>query len=221
MLTVRFCYPAPGPRIIMNNVFRCVFPNVGFIGCDLTDDEFDPILDDVNRIQNNFEKSEKMNSELVGHIEREYKIVNTFDHIESIVAPMCQVHDSTFTNQSQKIKNYKLLETWVNFQKKHEFNPLHYHKGDFSFVIYVKIPYTIEEENKLTPLVPDQARLSGCFNFYYTDALGTISQWTIPTDRNYEKKLIVFPAKMNHSVMPFYSSDGYRISISGNLEVIK
>ena len=39
--------------------------------------------------------------------------------------------------------------------------------------------------------------------------------------KTYEKKLIVFPARMNHGVMPFYSSDGYRISVSGNLEVNK
>jgi hypothetical protein len=31
--------------------------------------------------------------------------------------------------------------------------------------------------------------------------------------------MILFPAKMMHTVYPFYSSDDFRISISGNLRV--
>jgi len=204
----------------MNNLFSCTFPNIGFVGCDLTDDEFNPILEEVNEIQNNFENTEPMNHRLIGHIEHEYKITKCFDHIQSIVVPVCQMYDKTF-NHVLQIKNYKLDGIWVNFQKKYEFNPPHHHTGDFSFVIYVKIPYTMEEENKLTPSVSEQFKVNGCFNFYYTDVLGAVRPWKIPTDKTYEKKLIVFPAKMNHGVMPFYSSDGYRISVSGNLEVNK
>ena len=39
-----------------------------------------------------------------------------------------------------------LFNTWVNFQKKHEFNPIHTHDGVFSFVIWHKVPFTQKDE---------------------------------------------------------------------------
>jgi hypothetical protein len=32
-----------------------------------------------------------------------------------------------------------------------------------------------------------------------------------------ENTLLLFPAKLTHAVYPFYSSDDYRISVSGNV----
>jgi len=36
-------------------------------------------------------------------------------------------------------------------------------------------------------------------------------------DKSWEGTIIVFPAKMLHCVYPFYTSDGTRISLSGNV----
>ena len=38
---------------------------------------------------------------------------------------------------------------WVNFQKKCEFQPIHNHTGQFSFVIWMDIPYHWKDEAKL------------------------------------------------------------------------
>ena len=38
---------------------------------------------------------------------------------------------------------------WLNSGAKGSYTPLHDHAGLFSFVVYVKIPYTREEEHKL------------------------------------------------------------------------
>jgi len=46
--------------------------------------------------------------------------------------------------------------------------------------------------------------------------LGNIRSHDLPVDKSYEKKLLLFPATMRHSVYPFYTSDDYRISVSGN-----
>lgn len=202
----------------MKNIFSCVFPNQGFVGCELTNDELSPILEEVSAIQNNFEKSESMNYSLVGHVEHEYKIIKCCDYIDTLIEPLARVYDETFNN-GIGIRHYKNNGIWVNFQKKNEFNPLHHHNGEYSFVIYVKIPYSMEEENKTTSTVPENFRSNGCFTFYYTDTLGNIRPWVIPTDNSYEKRIILFPARMNHAVMPFYSSDEYRISVAGNLEI--
>jgi hypothetical protein len=36
-------------------------------------------------------------------------------------------------------------------------------------------------------------------------------------DKEWEGKIALFPAKLNHLVYPFYTSDEPRISISGNI----
>ena len=38
----------------------------------------------------------------------------------------------------------------------------------------------------------------------------------IELDRNSAGKMVIFPATLKHSVYPFYTSDDYRISVSGN-----
>ena len=51
------------------------------------------------------------------------------------------------------------------------------------------------------------------------DSRGAISQHEIEADRNYENKMIIFPSNLQHSVYPFFTSNDYRISLSGNIEV--
>ena len=38
-------------------------------------------------------------------------------------------------------------------------------------------------------------------------------------DKTWEGTIVMFPSWLNHSVYPFYTSDDYRISISGNIVV--
>ena len=39
-------------------------------------------------------------------------------------------------------------------------------------------------------------------------------------DKNFEGYMVVFPSLLGHSVNPFYSTDEFRISISGNVSVV-
>jgi hypothetical protein len=55
------------------------------------------------------------------------------------------------------------------------------------------------------------------FQFHYTDILGNITGAVLPIDKKWEGQMLLFPALLNHSVFPFYSSNDYRISVSGNL----
>jgi hypothetical protein len=41
----------------------------------------------------------------------------------------------------------------------------------------------------------------------------------LPVDKTFEGKIAFFPSKLSHCVYPFYSSDGIRISISGNIKL--
>ena len=41
----------------------------------------------------------------------------------------------------------------------------------------------------------------------------------MPVDKSYERKIILFPGDTLHSVSPFYTSDDYRVTVSGNIIV--
>lgn len=202
----------------MPNIFCCNFPNYGFLGADLSVDEYEPILQESKKIQQNFAAATMVNSTLVGHIQHEYAIKDTHEHIENIVVTLCNAYKKMFIDTETHIdKKLKLNGAWINFSQKYEFNPLHDHSGNFSFVIFVKIPYTMEQEKQFVLSVPSNLQIPGSFVFYYTDSLGAIRPWTIPADSTYEGKILVFPANMRHAVYPFYSSNDYRITVSGNV----
>jgi len=110
----------------------------------------------------------------------------------------------------------QLGNSWVNFQKKYEVNPIHNHSGLVSFVIYLEVPYNIEEELQLNPGRFAKRNLGGSFIFNYADPLGSLGMFQIQIDKNMIYKCLIFPSCLNHSVHPFYSSNGTRISVSGN-----
>lgn len=113
--------------------------------------------------------------------------------------------------------DFKLQRLWVNFQNKYDFNPLHIHSGLFSFVIWVQVPYDIEEERKRYKTNGNE---TASFMFQYNTALGGLDTEYLHIDKSFEWKIAFFPARLNHGVNPFYTTDDHRISISGNLYVI-
>ena len=105
----------------------------------------------------------------------------------------------------------KISVMWVNFQKKYEFNPPHNHGGLFSFIIFVKIPYKLENEMNVASKLYFQTQAP-------THLHGSgITTTHLNVDESFEGKILIFPSQLIHGVHPFYTSDGYRITISGNL----
>lgn len=199
-----------------------VFPNYGFLKIQLTDEQVAPILQEVEKIQTDFSSATMANDYLVGQIQKEFKLSSCYDHLNALLKDFVQVYENKFkffSNIAWISEKVPLCisNIWVNFQAKHEFNPVHDHAGILSFVLWIKIPYTMQNEILNSPGKDAKAQLSGHFSFYYTDMLGDIRHYDIPADQSMENCMLVFPAKLNHSVHPFYSSDEYRISVSGNI----
>ena len=115
-----------------------------------------------------------------------------------------------------------LQSLWANYQLKHEFNPIHDHGGAFSFVVWLKIPYSCEEQKKLPFLngTSDGGKVPGTFQFQYTNLNGEITNTCYQLDESYEGTMLFFPAKLRHGVHPFYETDEKRVSVSGNMEVV-
>ena len=114
-----------------------------------------------------------------------------------------------------------VLETlWVNYQKKHEFNPIHDHRygGLYSFVIFMKIPTHWKEQHALPISTNSGALIASDFTFIVSDPNSDMWQpINFPLCPEDEGRMLFFPSTLNHQVYPFYECEEERITISGNI----
>jgi hypothetical protein len=200
------------------------FPNFGYLTHKFSSEELQPLLTEVEGIQRNMENAVPYNKNLAGHLASEYELYDCRSYIEGLIFQ--QVLE--YQKQTKYLDSVSILDKqlplsltnlWVNFQKKHEFNPVHNHAGLMSFVIWLKVPFKYEDEMKYFDQVKDGQNRTSTFSFLYNNALGDIATAYLPVDKTWENTLGLFPAKMNHCVYPFYSSDDYRITVSGNFKL--
>lgn len=208
----------------MQDVFITHFPNQGFLSTKLTAEQLDPVRLEIEEIKKNFEIATKANQVLAGNIRQEYLLPKSRDHLEKIIHPFLSTYDEHFHyNKYVKILDrslpMKMNDPWVNFQKKGEFNPIHDHSGIYSWVIWMQVPYLMQTEIDQGPGKASLDPVNGCFEFQYITTLGTVQPYKIGADREWENTLILFPSRLTHQVYPFYSSDDYRISVSGNFVI--
>ena len=203
----------------MDKHFHLQFPNLGFVGAELSEEDLKPIRDEVEEVSKNFDSARTLNERLVGHIRKEFTLQKSHAHLEQLALQLAYSFRVAHHFADPSVDDLFMVGSWVNFQKKHEFNPVHNHDGEYVFVIWLNVPYNIEDEMNMFPDIPKRNNRAGHFAFQYIDSLGHILPWTIPADKTYEGKMILFPASMNHEVHPFYTSDEYRISVAGNLHV--
>ena len=175
-------------------------PNTFWLEKTLDQEMMDYLWSQIDKASVNYK------GRLVGHISKSLQLPDKELKLTNLIQESAkELYDADFV----------MDEIWVNFQKKHEFNPVHTHSGQLSFVIWMKIPYLYEAESKIEAVqgVAEDC-CAGCFEILYLDTLGQISRYAyFPI----ESKLLIFPAKLPHLVYPFYTSDRERISISGNL----
>ena len=199
-------------------MYRENFPNTGFIKTKLNKET-------INKLNNYIKnKKNKWNSKLAGNLSKSYaikdkddwffknvllKLLNEYEQgdIEAIVP-------SILTQDCQ----YVLNSFWVNFQKKHEFNPLHSHNGAvFSFVVWMKIPSSYKKEKEIPFIKHSNNPCPNTFEFVYVNTLGKVSALQYHLEPEDEGTILLFPANLNHQVYPFYLSNKQRVSVSGNI----
>ena len=170
------------------------------------------------------------NKFLAGAIEEQYILAYSnasyYDELADLVIDICEdiERKQELLNPTTYIMNYDevYMETmWINFQKKYEFNPIHTHHGDYSFVLFVDVPFDMKNEliYKNAAKTKEIDRSNGVFTFSFPNGASSLplSYNHLSVDRSWEGTMIVFPANLAHSVNPFYTSNDYRITISGNI----
>jgi len=197
---------------------------------DIDESKLSPLRQEIQNVLDKPNNYNQANQHLAGNLEKEYHLSqDTRNHLNDIlmecINDYVEYHSDIHPNYLNSVdycdRDYpmRLTDAWVNFQKKYEFNPVHRHTGLFSFVLWLQVPYTIEEEINGPHCVNSNYAAAGHFEIIYSTNCGEIITTKLPVDKTYEGKLLLFPSHMNHCVYPFYTSDEYRISVSGNIKI--
>tara|TARA_R100000781_G_scaffold28660_1_gene21209 strand:+ start:743 stop:1402 length:660 start_codon:yes stop_codon:yes gene_type:complete len=195
---------------------RRIPPNLGWLEYRLTVEEYNYIWKCIEN------KKESHGHKLAGNIDSSY-VLEDIDNwlFNKLLSPLEAEYEKSFSSLGKRVpinkySPYYMERWWVNYQRQNEFNPLHDHSGIYSFVIWMKIPTSYEEQNLNNP--SNTKRISSV-DFYFTDTLGHPMNYSYELSPEMEGIMLFFPATLQHQVYPFYNCDDVRISVSGNLSL--
>ena len=193
-------------------------PNIALYDVKLSDHIVNHLWGYINDAKN------KTNETLAGNISASHYLVDKDDYFFKEILEPISIKYTTENSIVNHIKSnhttkseLHLSKFWVNYQYKHEFNPMHSHAGVISFVIWIKIPTESEEQHNIPISKNSNTPSASDFSFAYTDILGNIQTYRIELSSKDNGLMMIFPSSLNHQVYPFYECDEKRVSISGNV----
>jgi predicted 2-oxoglutarate/Fe(II)-dependent dioxygenase YbiX len=156
-------------------------------------------------------KDKKINWKLVGEIKGEYDLefdeyqANEYQNflVEKLRNYQRNLQDGTF----QDIDSAAIEQPWVNFTHPGEFNPMHIHTSDLSYIIYLDIPEPVRNNYK-----ESQSKVKGIIEFMANNKHFHLSPKT--------GDMVIFPSTVYHCVYPF-DAEGVRISVAGNVHQVR
>ena len=183
--------------------------NLNFVAEKLPEEVYYPLLNYIKKRRK--EEVWNMGDKLAGALgqqsslsEWKFECPDIEPYVLSLVRPIWNdvYHTCPWNFSSTKdiTRFLKLANLWVNYQKKHEYNPLHIHAGVVSFVIFVDIPYGQEERK-----------------YFHSDGTFQLEKEVLPVDSSWNGSILLFPSTTNHAVYPFKSTDKERVTVSGNI----
>ena len=191
-------------------------PNPGITRGIIPSEIYQSVMQEIKEIERDDRGYLKMNMTLAGQIEREYQLEKSKQHIVPYLEQMAREYQKNWDYYQKE--NLKVDSLWVNLQRKTEYNPVHNHDGILSYVAWMEIPYKRSNELEQNHSKDSRTKnLSSTFQFIYSSIIGNIVKEIYKVENGWEGRIVMFPAKLLHIVYPFYTSDGYRISIAGNL----
>ena len=160
------------------------------------------------------------NKHLAGQLNNQFLYPNDvqqwfYNEIHPIIQAYRDGH-CKYHNLEKLNVEFQADDLWVNFMKAGDFNPLHTHGGDYSFVYFLDIPKALEKERKQ---FKGTSAKPGALMFEYTQQQRP--KWSCTGHVIYPEvgDFYMFPAMLAHWVCPF-KSKVTRVSVSGNLRVL-
>jgi len=196
-------------------------PNIGLTNGKIPPNIYQALNQEIVDIHTNDKDIVRMNQSLAGQITKEYQITKSLPLLNPYLEEMGRAYQKEWNYYPKENPNNNKLtveSVWVNMQKKLEVNPLHNHDGTLSFVAWLHVPFSLEDERNMENCKNSRTvELSSTFQFVYNTVLGTIANMPLFVEKGWEARIVMFPSKLLHMVYPFQTSDDYRISIAGNL----
>lgn len=192
-------------------------PNIPIYQTKLNDDIVERLWKYIDASNVNYNES------LAGNITESKRLVDQDDwFFKKVIEPITSRYCETLTRSQGNPYNCKskrliMSDFWVNFQNQNEFNPIHYHSGIVSFVIWMKIPTEAEEQHNHPLCANSNSPSASDFQFIYSDILGEQQDHRVKMGKIQEGWIVLFPSRLRHQVYPFYDCDQTRVSISGNV----
>jgi len=160
------------------------------------------------------------NERLAGHLDHQYLYpVNIQNWFYKEIQPILQAYRNghcKYHGIEELNVELQADDLWINYMKAGDFNPVHTHGGDYSFVLFLDVPKQLEKEQekfKGTSAKP------GALMFEYTQQAKPRWATTGTAVRPQTGDFFMFPALLQHWVCPF-KSKVTRISVSGNLRIM-
>ena len=156
---------------------------------------------------------------LAGHLENEKELDK--EKVSKILTPYFNSYIQGYHEyRGQPLCNgFKVKTAWVNRQKKNEFNPPHTHDEHLSFVLYTEIPKDLHVECRKSV---SNSPGPGCITFDFNTPGDNTNKFFLTTHSHLPSvgDMFIFPAGLPHWVYPFKTTEGERVSISGNVHLI-
>ena len=204
-----------------------------YLDLQLTEESMNHLWDIINTPAvttlkvNPYASGKDARSNLAGNISKSVYIEDKNNWLfENVLKELAEhIHFSNWNNyyevmisKSKPPPIFELKEIWVNYQKQHEFNPPHNHAGDFSFVVFMKIPTHWKEQHALPFSVDATLPSASDFQFVWTTKDSEVCTTTnFQLSSEDEGRMLFFPAYLRHQVYPFYGCEEERVTISGNI----
>ena len=188
-------------------------------------EELKPLYDLASKVEKDATQYKSMNKILAGNISKQVELDFYYlEFLSTLLDPLLKEHVKEY--DFAKLQNIldtdcpvALTKAWMVLQEKYEFNPMHFHSGIFSFVIWLKIPYNMQDELTLPFVAESNTPSAGLFSYIVSDMMGRSHSRNI-MEEDLEACAFLFPSPMLHCVYPFYTSDEYRISVAGNYHAV-
>ena len=207
----------------MNNV---IFPFGPPIYINQVDDNIVKELD--ARIEETGGKPEfDASGQLAGRIKKQTHLDEVISESvrQDILKHCASFYEQTSGGQELPLSTMSLDSIWSNIQEAREYNPVHQHTGNFSFVIYtrndledlsVEKMQDNEYDNKIVDY-DNQKPLAGMIELFYGE--GNWMNWTSFTHVPKRGDILIFPSWLRHTVYAHYETGKIRISVAGNVSL--
>ena len=151
-------------------------------------------------------------SKLAGNVSQEFKLEKEFienSGYKNFLSESVRVWLKL--SGYKKIKEFKVISSWIVRQFKNEYNPVHWHGGHISGVGYLKVPNSLGET--IQPLSNKNNKNGNLELIYGSKQFLSDSCFSIKPEIGY---FYFFPHYMMHTVYPFADTNEERRSISFN-----